>query len=97
MKLNDIDRVNHLIAELNVVKDLIAHTGKADAGDFEMFIKLPGDASIRMSSEGSASAHYAGFSASPDFLARLKRLAIEELEAKRKTIVADLKSLGVEV
>lgn len=97
MKLNDIDRVNHLIAELNVVKDLVTHTGKADPADFEMFIKLPGDASIRMSSEGSASAHYAGFSASPEFLGRLKRLAIEELDAKRKAIVSELSKLGVEV
>jgi hypothetical protein len=29
---------------------------------------LPGDASIRLSSEGAASTHYAGFSASPGFL-----------------------------
>ena len=97
MKIADIDRVNHLISELDGVKDLITHTEKAEAADFEMFIKLPGDASIRMSSEGSASAHYSGFSASTDFLARLKRLALEELNAKRKSIVTELAALGVEV
>ncbi len=97
MKIADIDRVNHLIAELDGVKALIAHTEKADAADLELFIKLPGDSSIRMSSEGAASTHYAGFSTSADFLARLKRLAIEELDAKRESIVAELKALGVEV
>ena len=97
MKIADIERVNHLIAELDGVKELITHTEKADAADFEMFIKLPGDASIRMSSEGAASAHYSGFASSTDFLSRLKRLALEELDAKRKAIVAELKSLGVEV
>jgi len=97
MKIADIDRVNHLIAELDVVKDLVTHTEKADPADLELFIKLPGDASIRMSSEGSASAHYAGFSASAKFLDRLKRLAIEELDTKRKSIVSELSKLGVEV
>ena len=97
MKLNDIDRVNHLVADLNGVKELIEHTEKADPTDLELFIKLPGDASIRMSSEGASSTHYAGFSASLEFLERLKRLALEELDAKRRGIVSELKSLGVEV
>ena len=61
-----------------------------------MFIKLPGDASIRMSSEGAASTHYEGFSASPDFLHKLQRLAVEELDARRRGIIADLAALGVE-
>jgi hypothetical protein len=96
MKLQDIEQVNHLVAELDAVKGLIAHTGNADAADCELFIKLPGDSSIRMSLEGAASTHYVGFSASAAFLQRLKQLAIEELEAKRRSIIADLAALGVE-
>ena len=80
MKIQDIDRVNHLIAELSGIKELITHAERAEPGDFEMFIKLPGDASIRLSSEGAASAHYSGFSASPEFLGRLQHLAMNELE-----------------
>jgi hypothetical protein len=96
MKLQDIDQVNHLVTELNGVKELIAHTANADAADYELFIKLAGDSSIRMSLEGAASTHYAGFSASTEFLGRLKQLAIEELDAKRRSIIAALAALGVE-
>ena len=49
-----------------------------------------------MSSEGAASTHYEGFSASPDFLHKLQRLAVEELDARRRGIIADLAALGVE-
>lgn len=96
MKLEDIDKVNHLVAELNAVKELIVHAGRAEPVDCELFIKLPGDASINMSNEGASSTHYMGFSASPEFLARLKQLAIEEFNAKRRGIVAQLADLGVE-
>jgi hypothetical protein len=96
MKIEDIDRVNHLIAELNGIKDVIAHAERAEPADFEVFIKLPGDASIRMSSEGSASSHYSGFPAAPEFLGRLQRLSIEALDARRRSIIAELASLGVE-
>lgn len=96
MKIENIDRVNHLIAELNGMKELIAHAERADATDFELLIKLAGDASIRMSSEGSETSHDRGFAASPEFLERLKRLAIEELDARRRGIVAELTTLGVE-
>lgn len=96
MKIQDIDRVNHLIAELNGMKELIGHAERAEPGDYEVFIKFSGDASIRMSSEGAASTHYSGFSASPEFLGRLQRLSIEELNARRRSIVAELASLGVE-
>ena len=95
MKIQDIDRVNHLVAELSGVKELIGHAEHAEPPDYELFIKLPGDASIRLSNEGAASTHYAGFSASPEFL-RLQRLAIEELNAKRLGIIAELATLGVE-
>jgi hypothetical protein len=96
MKIQDIDKVNHLIAELNGMKELIGHADRADPADCELFIKLPGDASIRMSSEGAASTHYEGFSASPDFLRKLQRLAVDELDARRRGIIAELAALGVE-
>jgi hypothetical protein len=96
MKIQDIDKVNHLIAELNGMKELIGHAEHADPADCELFIKLPGDSSIRLSSEGAASTHYQGFSASPEFLRRLQRLAIEELDARRARIIAELAALGVE-
>ena len=96
MKIQDIDRVNHLIGELNGMKELIAHAEKAEPSDFELFIKLPGDASIRMSGEGAASTHYQGYSVTPDFLRKLQRLAVEELDARRRGIIAELAALGVE-
>jgi hypothetical protein len=96
MKIQDIDKVNHLVAELNGIKELIGHAGHADPADCELVIKLPGDSSIRLSSEGAASTHYQGFSASPEFLRRLQRLAVEELEARRAGIIAELAALGVE-
>jgi len=96
MKIQDIDKVNHLIAELNGMKELIGHAEHADPADCELFIKLPGDASIRMSSEGAASTHYEGFTASPEFLRRLQSLALEELDVRRRRIVGELAALGVE-
>ncbi len=96
MRMSDIDRVNHLIAELTAMNALIAHTTDADPSECELFIKLPGDSSIRMSSEGAASTHYQGFSASPDFLRRLQRLAVEELNTRKQAIVAELAGLGVD-
>jgi len=96
MKMRDIEKVNHLIGELNSMNTLIAHTGNADPADCELFIKLPGDSSIRMSSEGAASTHYQGFSTSPDFLRRLQRLAVEELNTRRQAIIAELAAFGVD-
>jgi hypothetical protein len=96
MKIQDIDKVNHLIGELNGMKELIAHAERADPADCELFIKLPGDSSIRLSSEGAASTHYQGFSASAEFLRGLQRLAVEELDARRRRIIEELAALGVE-
>lgn len=96
MKIQDIDKVNHLISELNNMKSIISHAEQAAPVDCELFIKLPGDTSIRISAEGAASAHYEGFSASPDFLRRLHRLAIEELDSRRRDIIAELAALGVD-
>jgi hypothetical protein len=96
MKIQDIEKVNHLIAELNGMKELIEHARNAEPADFEAFIKLPGDASIRLSVEGAASTHYRGFSASPGFLKRLQHLALEELDERRRALLAELAQLGVE-
>ena len=96
MKLKDIDQVNHLIGELDAVKDLVGIAQNAEPGDLMLFIKGPGDSSIEMSAEGAASTRYRGFSATPDFLARLKQLALEELAARRRAIIAELAALGVE-
>jgi hypothetical protein len=96
MKIQDIDKVNHLIGELNGMKELIAHAKGADPADYELFIKLPGDASVRMSSEGAASTHYEGYTVSPAFLNKLQQIALEELDARRRGIIADLAALGVE-
>jgi hypothetical protein len=49
-----------------------------------------------MSSEGAASTHYEGFTASPEFLSRLQRLALDEFDARRRRIVGELAALGVE-
>ena len=38
----------------------------------------------------------ADLSASPEFLASLQRVAIEELDARRRAIIAELAALGVE-
>ena len=96
MKIQDIDTVNHLIAELNAMKELIGHAERAEPSDGELFSKLPGDASIRLSAEGAASTHYQGFAASPEFLRRLKQLAVEELRRRRRSIVTEMAALGVE-
>jgi len=96
MKMRDIERVNHLSGELNGMNTLIGHTDNADPAGCELFIRLPGDSSIRMSKEGATSTHYQGFSASPDFLRRLQRLAVEELNTRRQAIIAELAELGVD-
>lgn len=96
MKLKDIDRVNHLIAELGAVKELVSLTERADSLDVKLFIKGAGETSIEMSSEGAESTHYRGFSATPAFLEELKRLALAELAARQTAIVGELAGLGVE-
>jgi hypothetical protein len=96
MKIGDLDRVNHLIAELNSIKQLIDHAEKVDPVDYELFINLPGDASVRMSNEGAASTHYQGYAVPPDFLRKLQELALEEFNTRRRGIIAELTTLGVE-
>jgi hypothetical protein len=96
MKLSDIEQVNHLISELGAVRELISLADRADPGDVKLFIQGQGDASIEMSAEGAASTHYRGFTATPGFLEELKRLAVEEIAARRKAIIGELGGLGVE-
>lgn len=96
MKIKDVEHVNHLLAELESIKELIGHAERAEPADFELFVELPGDASIKMSAEGSSSTHYEGFSASRTLLDRLKVLALEELRARKGGIEQDLAGLGVE-
>jgi hypothetical protein len=97
MKIKDVERINHLLAEHKDLQELIGHAEHAEPDDFELFVELPGDASIKMSAEGSSSTHYEGFSTSSAFLDRLKALALEELRARQKGIEKELAGLGVEV
>ena len=97
MKIKDVEQINHLLGELKAVQELIAHAERAGPGNFELFIELSGDASIKMSEEGSSSTHYEGFSASPALLERLKALALEELRSRQRRVEKDLAKLGVEV
>ena len=97
MKIKDVEQINHLLGELRNMQELMSHAAKAEPADFELFVELPGDASIKMSAEGGSSTHYEGFSASPGFLAQLKALALEEMRARQRGIEADLTKLGVEV
>jgi hypothetical protein len=96
MKLADIDRVNHLIAELSEITRLISVAERADIAAYQVFVEAPGDSSLKMSAEGPSTSHAQGVGVSQEFLGRLKELAVEELRAKRSRILADLQGLGVE-
>lgn len=97
MKIKDVEHINHLLADLANIKELITHAEHAEPADFELFVELPGDSSIKMSAEGSSSTHYEGFSASRSFLDRLKALALEELRDRQRAIEQELIGLGVDV
>ena len=97
MKIKDVEQINHLLAELKSAQDLISHAERAEPRDFELFVELPGDASIKMSEEGASSTHYEGFAASRALLEKLKALALEELRTRQRGIEKDLAKLGVEV
>jgi hypothetical protein len=96
MKLTDIERVNHLVGELEDIKSLIQAAERAEIGAYQVFVEAPGDASLRMSQEGPSTSHARGVGVSDGFLTRLKQIAVEELQAKRAGILADLAKLGVE-
>ena len=96
MKLQDLDRVNHVVSELADMKNLIAMAEKAEPQAFQLFIEAPGDASLRISREGASTTHSRGLSATDAFLARLKELSVHELKARHKSLIAELTSLGVD-
>lgn len=96
MKLSDIDRVNHLVAALEDVKALIATASRAEANAFGVFIDAPGDTSLRMSDEGASTAHSRGIGVSTGFLAKVKQLAVAELQSHQKTILTELAALGID-
>ena len=96
MQLRDLERVNHLVAELDDVKALIAMAERAEPSGYQVFIEAPGDASLKMSAEGATTSHSRGIATSPGFLADVRRLAVAELHAREQGILAELNGLGVE-
>ncbi len=96
MKLTDIDRVNHLVAELEDVKALIVMAGRAEENAYQVVIDAPGDASLHMSEEGASTTHSRGIGVSPGFLAQVKQLAVAELQSHRNAILTELTALGVD-
>jgi len=96
MKLADIDRVNHLVAELDDLKALIAMAARAETGAYQVVIDAPGDSSLHMSEEGASTTHSRGIAVSPGFLTNVKQIAIAELQARQQGILAELATLGVD-
>jgi hypothetical protein len=96
MKLTDIDKVNHLIADLAEINSLIKTAETAEPAMFELLIDAPGDASFKMSAEGASTAHSRGTGVSDAFLGNLKKLAVGELRARRDVVLKDLAGLGVD-
>jgi hypothetical protein len=96
MKLADIDKVTHLIADLGEINSLIATAEAAEPATFQLLIEAPGDASFKMSAEGASTSHSRGTGVSAGFLASLKKLAVAELRARREVVLKDLTALGVD-
>src|ERR1700733_7624653 len=96
MKLTNLDRVNHLVSELEDIKTLITMADHAEPTAYQVFIERPGNGGMKMSAEGAPTSHSRGIDVAPSFLASLKRLALEELQAKRQRLLAELAELGVE-
>lgn len=96
MKLTDIDKVNHLIADLGEINSLIGTADAAEPATFQLLIEAPGDASFKMSAEGASTSHSRGTGVSAGFLASLKQLAVAELRARREVVLKGLKALGVD-
>lgn len=96
MKLADIDKVNHLIADLADINALISTAETAEAGVFQLVIEAPGDASFKMSAEGASTSHSRGTGVSAGFLANLKQLAVAELQSRREVVLTALTALGVD-
>ncbi len=96
MKLADIEKVNHLIADLADINALIATAESAEAAAYQVLIEAPGDASFKMSAEGSSTSHSRGTAASASFLGSLKQLAVAELKGRRDVVLKELTGLGVD-
>ncbi len=96
MKLSDIDRVNHLVSELDDLKALIAMAARAESNAYQVVIAAPGDSSLHMSEEGASTTHSRGIAVSPGFLAQVKQLAVAELQSRQQGILAELSALGVD-
>jgi hypothetical protein len=96
MKLADIDKVNHMVAALADITGLIGTAEAAEPMTFQLLIEAPGDASFKMSAEGASTSHSRGTGVSAAFLAKLKELAVAELQARREVVLNDLAALGVD-
>jgi hypothetical protein len=96
MKLKDIDKVNHLIADLGEINSLIATAEAAEPSNLQLLVEAAGDASFKMSAEGASTAHSRGTGVSASFLASLKQLAVAELRTRRDAVLKDLAALGVD-
>jgi ribosomal protein L29 len=96
LKLRDIEKVNHLVAELAELRTRAAMAEQAEPALYQLFIEAPGDASLRMSKEGASSPHSGGVTVSDGFLARLKQLAEAELKEQVESVLASLAALGVD-
>lgn len=96
MKLTDIERLNHLVAELDDIKSLIATAGRAESSAYQVYIDAPGDTGLRMSEEGASTSHSRGIGVSSAFLAKVKDLAVAELQSRQQAILAELTALGVD-
>jgi hypothetical protein len=96
MKLTDIDKVNHLIADLSDINGLITTAEAAEPDVYQLLIEAPGDASFKMSAEGASTSHSRGTGVSGGFLASLKELAVAELKARREIVLKGLATLGVD-
>jgi len=96
MKIKDVERINDLLKTRAAVVELIARVERAEPGDFELMVERGGDGSIRLSEEGADSTHFQGWPVSVGFLARLKVLALGELQARRSGVERDLAAMGVE-
>lgn len=96
MKLGNLDRVNHLVAELADIRSLIETAEAAEVTAFQVYIEAPGDMGLRMSEEGASTTHSRGISASKNFLAKVKQLAVAELKSRQQTILTALTELGVD-
>jgi hypothetical protein len=96
MKLTDIDKVNHLIADLGDINGLIGTAEAAEPAMLQLLIEAPGDASFKMSAEGASTSHSRGIDTSTEFLVSLRTLAIAELRSKRDTVLQELTALGVD-